>query len=241
VLLCCSTRISAVAVQAGGTLSLEWGRGRVFDQDVGALFAGSVRDAGSLRVVSVCAKDEVKGRPPGLNTVELLKVASSALNIGPAHAMQVGRRLRLFRHSQVKVTSAAMRYTKQFMPFNIHRLLKLHHVPAECFRQPPYAVVHEVHQMPQGHAYGPVLTRSFCYYSGVGACCCVSLLLMVRGLAVKADVTCICCAVLCRAVLTCAQVAERLYTSGYLSYPRTESSAYPPNFDIKGEGGGTQD
>jgi hypothetical protein len=36
--------------------------------------------------------------------------------------------------------------------------------------------------------------------------------------------------------LLCLQVAERLYTSGYLSYPRTESSAYPPNFDIKGEG-----
>jgi len=30
-----------------------------------------------------------QGRPPGLNTVELLKVASSALGIGPAQAMQV--------------------------------------------------------------------------------------------------------------------------------------------------------
>ena len=28
------------------------------------------------------------------------------------------------------------------------------------------------------------------------------------------------------------QVAERLYTSGYLSYPRTESTKYPDNYDL---------
>lgn len=103
--------------KAGERLDLDWERGRVFDQDVGAMFAALVREAKRLRVVSVTEKEDRKARPHGLNTVEMLKVASSSLNIGPATTMQL---------------------------------------------------------------------------------------------------------------------AERLYTSGYLSYPRTESSAYPPNFDITG-------
>lgn len=87
-----SLLISLFSLQAGDRLNLEWERGRVFDQDVGQVFAAAVKDAGSLRVQSVTAKEDRKPRPPGLNTVELLKTASSALNIGPAQAMAVSRR-----------------------------------------------------------------------------------------------------------------------------------------------------
>lgn len=49
----------------------------------------------SARVLDVqtCSTLSRHAAPAGLNTVDLLKVASSALNIGPQHAMQVAERL----------------------------------------------------------------------------------------------------------------------------------------------------
>lgn len=47
----------------------------------------------NFRVVNVTSKEKAKARPVALNTVELMRVASSGLNMGPQHAMQIAERL----------------------------------------------------------------------------------------------------------------------------------------------------
>eukprot|EP00959_Pyramimonas_sp_CCMP1952_P311920 6528065-Pyramimonas_sp.AAC.1 len=58
----------------GVSVALDWERGRLFDRDVAAALHTSVADAGVAEVTDVNTKEERKPRPPGLNTVELLKV-----------------------------------------------------------------------------------------------------------------------------------------------------------------------
>lgn len=79
--------------KSGYQLQLLWDRSKVFDQDVCKVFQKLVIDSGSAKVVDVSQKEERKSRPSGLNTVNLLKVASSALGLGPHHAMQIAERL----------------------------------------------------------------------------------------------------------------------------------------------------
>ena len=43
--------------------------------------------------MSVVTKEKAKERPIALNTVELMRVASSGLGMGPHHAMQIAERL----------------------------------------------------------------------------------------------------------------------------------------------------
>ena len=45
------------------------------------------------RVISVTTKEKSKPRPGALNTVEMLRVASSSLGIGPQQTMQIAERL----------------------------------------------------------------------------------------------------------------------------------------------------
>jgi DNA topoisomerase III len=113
--------VGAACMRASGQrVTLEWARGRVFREDVGRLLLLRVRRAhasaeavhawgacmwgssgarvqvqaaGAATVAAVSRDEGRKQRPQGLNTVALLKVASSALNIGPQRTMQVAESL----------------------------------------------------------------------------------------------------------------------------------------------------
>lgn len=93
-------------------VTLEWARGRVFKKDVATMFLTNVKkfkDAlyvlvwylfgifGNIfsifSVESVATKDMTKQRPLALNTVELMRTASSGLGIGPQTAMGIAERL----------------------------------------------------------------------------------------------------------------------------------------------------
>merc|ERR1712139_231501 len=82
---------------AGRKVKVDWGRSRVFDQEVGNLFLTllSGDDAtvtaaagGNLICTNVKTGQKRRTRPQPMNTVEMLKLASKALGIGPHQAMR---------------------------------------------------------------------------------------------------------------------------------------------------------
>ncbi len=74
-------------------VGLDWCADSVFDHEVGHLLLSLVRDHTHARVVGVAEKPHSKAPPTALNTVELLRVASSRLNIGPKSTMDMAERL----------------------------------------------------------------------------------------------------------------------------------------------------
>ena len=74
-------------------VSLSWSRDGIFDQEIIHLFYKLVQDQKEARVVGVAEKPRSKPPPPALHTVELLRMASSKLHIGPKQAMDMAERL----------------------------------------------------------------------------------------------------------------------------------------------------
>ncbi|KAF0929525.1 hypothetical protein E2562_021771 [Oryza meyeriana var. granulata] len=85
--------LKTYVIKDGNEIQLEWDRKKLFDFDVTVMFQKMVTGDGILKVTDISVKEECKARPPGLNTINLLKVASSALGIGPQIAMHLAERL----------------------------------------------------------------------------------------------------------------------------------------------------
>ncbi|XP_072839824.2 DNA topoisomerase 3-beta-1 isoform X1 [Pogona vitticeps] len=82
-----------VSNEKDSCLTLDWDRVRVFDREIAQMFLNITKAAKEAKVESVIKKEKAKQRPLALNTVEMLRVASAALGMGPQHAMQIAERL----------------------------------------------------------------------------------------------------------------------------------------------------
>jgi DNA topoisomerase-3 len=87
--------IDARVCYRGSLVSLNWGRVRLFDHEVAAVFLDSLKGCGTAKVTAVVKKEKSRPRPVGLNTVELMRGCSAGLGMGPHHAMQIAERLYL--------------------------------------------------------------------------------------------------------------------------------------------------
>eukprot|EP00727_Mastigamoeba_balamuthi_P002805 m51a1_g12521 putative dna topoisomerase 3-beta-1 (925) ;mRNA; f:67-3603 len=81
-------------VDAGGrALRLAWARHRVMDRGHAVQLFKGLKDSRAATLEAVKEKETRRARPVPLNTVELLKVASQKLRLGPQHTMLIAERL----------------------------------------------------------------------------------------------------------------------------------------------------
>nr|pir hypothetical protein Y48C3A.q - Caenorhabditis elegans [Caenorhabditis elegans] len=77
----------------GQIFSPEWQRGRIFDAEVARVFVDRIKKCHTGLVLDVSKKEARKERPCALNTVELMRVASSSLGMSPSTTMHVAEAL----------------------------------------------------------------------------------------------------------------------------------------------------
>ncbi|KAK6626129.1 DNA topoisomerase 3-beta-1 [Polyplax serrata] len=83
----------SIKTEQGEEATLEWERVRCFEKEAAIMFLTQVREFKETKVASVVSKQMSNAKPLALNTVELMRVASSGLGMGPHHAMQIAERL----------------------------------------------------------------------------------------------------------------------------------------------------
>eukprot|EP01134_Creolimax_fragrantissima_P003790 CFRG3790T1 len=70
-----------------------WGRGRVFDKDVGEIYINLCRIARVAEITNITGKPKTRWRPLPLTTVELTKLVSRKLHIDSAECMRIAEKM----------------------------------------------------------------------------------------------------------------------------------------------------
>ena len=116
-------------------VNLDWSHDGIFDHEVAHLLLSLVRDQKHAEVVDVAEKPRTKAPPIALNTVELLRVASSRLHIGPKQAMDIAERLYIevnlpHTHTHtLRGTHTHHTHTHSGVP-HTHTLIGVHQLPS---------------------------------------------------------------------------------------------------------------
>jgi DNA topoisomerase-3 len=105
-------RLIPLCNRGGGIVHFEWHRGRIFDEPCARLMQKKVTQTKLATVTHVTRAMDTKPRPAGLNTVELLKVASRSLGIGPQQCMSIAEHLYI---------SGYLSYPEQSLPHTPRR------------------------------------------------------------------------------------------------------------------------
>lgn len=105
--------LDVVVDTATVSIPLQWSRNRIFDQSTVEMFLIILKRETTLLCVSSKSYETKRTRPKPLNTVELLKIASKNLGIGPHAAMRAAEHLYLSGYLSYPRTESTS-YPKSF-------------------------------------------------------------------------------------------------------------------------------
>ncbi|KRY51119.1 DNA topoisomerase 3-beta-1 [Trichinella britovi] len=88
-----SMRAVVTSDGGGSTMTASWARQQLFDQEVFNVLFSRAKRQRFATVVSVTTTKKQKQKPAALNTVELLRVGSSRLHLGPQQTMHLAEHL----------------------------------------------------------------------------------------------------------------------------------------------------
>jgi len=86
---------AVIGGQGGKSHALKWVRGKMYDRTVATIIHARIASQSSAEVVSVVKSQQVQGKPQGLNTVKMLKVASKTFGMSAHDTMRVAEHLYL--------------------------------------------------------------------------------------------------------------------------------------------------